>query len=475
MTTRSKIVSKQTKFAEALDTPNSNTHVQFNDNGVLAGDEKLTWKKDTAQLSVGIDTWAPYKGGHLQIFDEQFDAYHNGEGYDSGLYVNLIGKTGAFANQSLNGATFSVRNDNNTVDQYQLQGLFASASHNVVGKNCQFMTGIQSEVFIQGVGTTVTKSVGVMSAVWFDVGSTMDSHIFFEAQNNRRTTGAITNMYGLKVADLTQGTNNWAIHTGLGPVSFGDDVTVRGSANSLTLDGATTTNPVTITATGTDASVPIKLAPKGPQGFVQLGPDTYGAAGWAGTTVGVELLNNVISSADSFGVYIEQYTGDVAASVSYGIEAIVSTQGAGAVSDNGALYGASFIARSKLPVGRLTNKTVGAFLAAGNSGAGTVTESIACELDDMYFGGGTITNLYGLKVYDMTTGTNNWAIKTGLGLVDLGDSLKIAKYLEGIEMTAPAAPAANGFRLFAEDDGSGKTRLMCIFASGAAQQVAIQP
>jgi hypothetical protein len=43
------------------------------------------------------------------------------------------------------------------------------------------------------------------------------------------------------------------------------------------------------------------------------------------------------------------------------------------------------------------------------------------------------------------------------------------------EMTAPAAPATNGVRIYAEDNGSGKTRLMAIFATGAAQQIAIEP
>jgi len=47
--------------------------------------------------------------------------------------------------------------------------------------------------------------------------------------------------------------------------------------------------------------------------------------------------------------------------------------------------------------------------------------------------------------------------------------------LEGFERTAPSAPAANGYRIYAEDDGSGKTRLMVRFATGAAQQIAIEP
>lgn len=47
--------------------------------------------------------------------------------------------------------------------------------------------------------------------------------------------------------------------------------------------------------------------------------------------------------------------------------------------------------------------------------------------------------------------------------------------LSFIEMTAPSAPSANGCYLYTEDDGAGKTRLMALFSSGAAQQVAIQP
>lgn len=52
---------------------------------------------------------------------------------------------------------------------------------------------------------------------------------------------------------------------------------------------------------------------------------------------------------------------------------------------------------------------------------------------------------------------------TGNGCFELG------------EMTAPAAPAANEVRLYAVDNGAGKTQLMALFSSGAAQQVAIQP
>lgn len=56
-----------------------------------------------------------------------------------------------------------------------------------------------------------------------------------------------------------------------------------------------------------------------------------------------------------------------------------------------------------------------------------------------------------------------------------GQAAGSASYLYGTEGTAPTAPAPGGFRLFAQDNGGGKTQLMVIFGSGAAQQLAIEP
>lgn len=53
--------------------------------------------------------------------------------------------------------------------------------------------------------------------------------------------------------------------------------------------------------------------------------------------------------------------------------------------------------------------------------------------------------------------------------------LEIGSSIGGTEISAPAAPAANGWVMYGEDNGAGKTRLMVRFASGAAQQIAIEP
>lgn len=66
---------------------------------------------------------------------------------------------------------------------------------------------------------------------------------------------------------------------------------------------------------------------------------------------------------------------------------------------------------------------------------------------------------------------------TSLGAGDLllsGDVQIVGGYLHMQEMTAPSAPDTNEGRIYMDDSG-GKTRVMVIFSSGAAQQIAIQP
>lgn len=59
--------------------------------------------------------------------------------------------------------------------------------------------------------------------------------------------------------------------------------------------------------------------------------------------------------------------------------------------------------------------------------------------------------------------------------VYVGTSIVNSGYLDLIEMAAPGSANTNRVRIYAEDNGAGKTRLMAIFATGAAQQIAIEP
>lgn len=70
------------------------------------------------------------------------------------------------------------------------------------------------------------------------------------------------------------------------------------------------------------------------------------------------------------------------------------------------------------------------------------------------------------------TGANDVPVvisPAGVSQVEVGNGVQFT------EMTAPSAPAANKVILFAQDNGAGKTQLMALFASGAAQVVATEP
>lgn len=80
-----------------------------------------------------------------------------------------------------------------------------------------------------------------------------------------------------------------------------------------------------------------------------------------------------------------------------------------------------------------------------------------------------------VRVAAETAGTGADNIDVNITPAGTGGVIVGAFHQEFAEMTAPAAPAANGVRIYAQDNGGGKTQLMAIFSSGAAQQLAIQP
>lgn len=104
------------------------------------------------------------------------------------------------------------------------------------------------------------------------------------------------------------------------------------------------------------------------------------------------------------------------------------------------------------------------FLSIGSSGGGLVFASgyRVGSSGTIFFSDGAdysrgIAGVAGIAGIRLTNGS------TGGGALQLQ------------EMTAPAAPAADNVRIYAEDDGAGKTRLMARFATGAAVQIAIEP
>ncbi len=79
---------------------------------------------------------------------------------------------------------------------------------------------------------------------------------------------------------------------------------------------------------------------------------------------------------------------------------------------------------------------------------------------------------------DLILGTSNTTrvtVSSSGAVTFTGTVVMGANFHELTEMAAPGAGAANTARIFAQDNGGGKTQLMVIFNTGAAQQIAIQP
>lgn len=84
----------------------------------------------------------------------------------------------------------------------------------------------------------------------------------------------------------------------------------------------------------------------------------------------------------------------------------------------------------------------GLYTGGDRAGSGFVTEWQGVFVDSITNTGGTgsISNLYGVKIEDQTTGINNWALKTGSGLVQFGDKVLADKAL--IEAYVSVTPSA---------------------------------
>jgi hypothetical protein len=59
--------------------------------------------------------------------------------------------------------------------------------------------------------------------------------------------------------------------------------------------------------------------------------------------------------------------------------------------------------------------------------------------------------------------------------VTVTGAIEHTSYIEGIEITDPAAPASNKGRLYFRDNGGGKTQLAVRFPTGAVQVLATEP
>lgn len=108
-------------------------------------------------------------------------------------------------------------------------------------------------------------------------------------------------------------------------------------------------------------------------------------------------------------------------------------------------------------------------LACGSDASRTFCYPVFCRIP-----AGTLEDN---EVAEMGYHMGTWAKGAAAGQVSLlpSQSLYIPKgFIEGVEIAAPATPAANTYRIYAKDV-AGKTGLYVMFADGSEQQIKVQP
>lgn len=189
--------------------------------------------------------------------------------------------------------------------------------------------------------------------------------------------------------------------------------TVQGIANHIALSGASAGNSVTLTASGSDTNVPIAFRPKGANGFLALGPDSYGASGWASPFQTLVEIYDLASTSRFYSpLYLECYAGNIASAQITGFALTTGTQGVGATQNVDYVQGAYFLGKSSLPAGRTTGSVYGLNTQFQVTGGGTATEAGAIFMQMLADGGSTVTTGFGTKGY-----VYNMSPSSGVGTV----------------------------------------------------------
>jgi len=125
----------------------------------------------------------------------------------------------------------------------------------------------------------------------------------------------------------------------------------------------------------------------------------------------------------------------------------------------------------------LTELDTGLYLQGLNAFGASTNGQLRFLFVDNHLRGGSATTIQFSSAVDPSTAVGDlWLQRGSASILHLtADGASAGAAIGGFEQTAPAAPAANGYRLYAQDNGAGKTQLCVIFASGVAQCFATQP
>jgi hypothetical protein len=332
--------------------------------------------------------------------------------------------------------------------------------------------------------------------------------------SNTKSAGTISGInYGLKVRDQNiAGIANYGVHTGLGPNRFGDTVTIAytpggyafritdaaGSGDRLRVRAAAATGGVIFESTNNAEGA---YAPMG-VGATNFSPITDNATTFGTASFRISNIYSVLgtfSGAVTVVGDISARTGGVLNAYSPDNSKLVYVQHNGTL---GALVNSSgdFILSASAGNVILESSTGVTSIYKGSAAQefrvyGTTTgpkyASLKHDGSSVFVGSFDdaginflVNNVARWSIASIANGSplypgadNTYAIgdpsfraSNIFSVIGTFDS-----YLTLLEMASPGVAAANRVRIYAKDNGSGKTQLMCIFQSGAEIQLAIEP
>lgn len=132
-----------------------------------------------------------------------------------------------------------------------------------------------------------------------------------------------------------------------------------------------------IIAGGHDANIPLAIRPKG-NSFLQLGPDTYGVAGWAGYDLGFEYRNLSTVTGNSYGNWFEIHAGDHDNASLIGNHVDLFTKD-DAVNNTDQLIGSDVSAYPFLPTGKTMRQAVGAQAQVESHNSGVISSAYGTQ------------------------------------------------------------------------------------------------
>lgn len=298
---------------------------------------------------------------------------------------------------------------------------FSNANYTILTTNC----------YVAQIGTmSAPRTVTMPSATSAGAGA-----VIIVADESGTVSATNTIALTRAGSDTINGATTYSISAGYGPTMLIGDGNSKWTAITIAplpglLTGKWLTNDGTSVSWGTIATTDIS-------GFGSMGTQAASAiAVTGGTLAGVSSLACLVTSTVTSGTVVLS---------SHAISANPASASSGLYQNTMAAATASTTAQN------LTQATAGlvALLATvTHGGTGTVTGADCLQtqvlttnssgtitsgrglhvLSASKAGGTTITNLYGIHIEDQSAGTNNWALKTGLGLVELGDLLKVKTY-----------------------------------------------